>query len=95
MSSTTYKQEQPKTREEVKKARRTEHEKAVPAGSNRKRVRTRLIPIWLKLVLFILLVTACAGLGVMFGYGVLGDGKPTDIFNESTWTHIRDLVTKK
>jgi hypothetical protein len=95
MSSTTYKQEQSKTREDVKKVRRQQEERSVSAPSKKKRVRTRLIPIWLKLILFILLVVICAGAGAMFGYGVLGGGNPADILNESTWTHIRDLVNKK
>ncbi|WP_328797274.1 DNA-directed RNA polymerase subunit beta [Heyndrickxia sporothermodurans] len=34
-------------------------------------------------------------LGVIIGYGVIGDGKPMDALKKSTWTHIIDLVNKK
>ena len=32
--------------------------------------------------------------GAMVGYSVMGDGKATDVFKKSTWTHIVDLVNK-
>ncbi|CEG29151.1 DNA-directed RNA polymerase subunit beta [Bacillus sp. B-jedd] len=95
MSSTTYKHQEPKSREQYKKANREKKEKTVPASAERKRIRIRLIPIWLRIILFALLIALCAVGGAMFGYGVLGDGKPMDVLNESTWQHIRDLVVNK
>ncbi|RHW37223.1 DNA-directed RNA polymerase subunit beta [Neobacillus notoginsengisoli] len=95
MSSTTYKHQEPKTREQYKKASREQKAKAPSASGERKRIRIRLIPIWLRIILFLLLIIVCAGGGAMFGYGVLGEGKPADVFKESTWLHIRDIVTQK
>ncbi|WP_240189876.1 DNA-directed RNA polymerase subunit beta [Bacillus sp. P14.5] len=30
----------------------------------------------------------------MIGYGVIGDGKPMDVLDKSTWQHIIDIVLK-
>ncbi|WP_059171883.1 DNA-directed RNA polymerase subunit beta [Bacillus sp. FJAT-27445] len=92
MSSISYKQQDPKTREQYKKAKKA---RVAKATGNRKYVRIRLIPIWLRIILFILLIAVCAVGGAMFGYGVIGDGDAGDVFKQSTWTHIRDLITKK
>lgn len=61
----------------------------------RKRERIRLIPIWLRLIIiaFLLLISLVAGL--MFGYGVIGDGNPIDALNPKVWTHIYDMITGK
>ncbi|MED4224896.1 DNA-directed RNA polymerase subunit beta [Neobacillus cucumis] len=60
-----------------------------------KRVRVRLIPIWLRLVLLLVSVVICLIAGSVVGYGMLGGGNVGDIWKESTWTHIVDLVDKK
>ncbi|MBM7652626.1 DNA-directed RNA polymerase subunit beta [Neobacillus cucumis] len=60
-----------------------------------KRVRVRLIPIWLRLVLLLVSVVICLIAGSAVGYGMLGGGNVGDIWKESTWTHIVDLVDKK
>lgn len=79
------------TREAMKKEKQKEKlEKKV----NPRRIRLRLIPIWLRLFLVVLLIAASLAGGLMVGYGVIGDGNPTDVFNKSTWTHIIDLVVK-
>ncbi|ULT56844.1 DNA-directed RNA polymerase subunit beta [Neobacillus drentensis] len=96
---------QASTREEYKKAKQeaveqTKAEKpkkteAAPAPKNDKRVRTRLIPIWLRLVLLLASILICVMAGATVGYGVLGGGNVGDVFKESTWTHIIDLVDKE
>jgi hypothetical protein len=58
-------------------------------------VRVRLIPIWLRFVIVILLLVLSITIGAAVGYGVLGNGSVTDIFHKSTWTHIIDLVEKE
>lgn len=75
------------TREEVKKNKKTREKK--------KRIRVRLIPIWLRIIIVILLLAASVLLGAMFGYAVMGSGKAKDVFEKSTWTHIIDLVNKE
>lgn len=52
-------------------------------------------PLWLRFVIFIALVIICLTAGALFGYSDLGGGRAADVFKESTWTHIYDLVEKK
>jgi hypothetical protein len=104
MSVNNLSQEQAKTREEYKKEKYESqqkinvHEKKAKgekaASQKNKRVRIRLIPIWLRLLLLIISILVGVTSGAAVGYGVLGNGKVADIFKESTWTHIRDLVDK-
>lgn len=58
----------------------------------KKRARIRVFPIWLRLVLIVLLCTVSLIGGVMFGFGVIGDGKPFDALRVETWQHILDLI---
>ena len=60
-----------------------------------KRVRLRLIPIWLRMILVIVLFAMSTTIGAAIGYGVIGNGKASDIFYPSTWTHVKDLVEKE
>ena len=56
------------------------------------KIRIRLIPIWLRVIMIIGLIFVSMTLGAAIGYGVLGDGKASDVFKPSTWTHLIDLV---
>jgi hypothetical protein len=93
MSVNQHKHGDAKTREQLKKVKKEQNVEEVQ--DKPKRIRVRLIPIWLRIVLFLLLIVLSVSAGAMVGYGVLGDGKPTDVFNQSTWTHIKDLVDKE
>ncbi|MGG3469516.1 DNA-directed RNA polymerase subunit beta [Neobacillus pocheonensis] len=101
MSVNNINREQMRTREEYKKAnfeavQKTKDEKtAAKPQKGKERVRVRLIPIWLRLVLLVVFVFVSLAAGAVVGYGVLGNGKAADVFKESTWTHIRDLIDKK
>ncbi|MBT2661550.1 DNA-directed RNA polymerase subunit beta [Bacillus sp. ISL-45] len=75
------------TREEVKKNKKTREKK--------KRIRVRLIPIWLRIMIVVLLLAASVVLGAMFGYAVMGGGEAKDVFEKSTWSHIIDLVNRE
>lgn len=87
--------QQVSSREDFKKSREAEEKNVVEQQAGQKRVRIRLIPIWLRIVLVaVMFVVSLIG-GAMIGYGVLGDGKASDVLKESTWTHIIDLVEKK
>ncbi|MFC7365769.1 MULTISPECIES: DNA-directed RNA polymerase subunit beta [Bhargavaea] len=55
-------------------------------------VQIRLIPIWLRVLLFLIGVVLAAVLGVMFGYGVIGDGKALDALKPETWQHIWKMI---
>ncbi len=100
MALNNLNQDQARTREEYKKIRseavqkRTNLKKKAETVEN-PRVRIRLIPIWLRLILLIVFMFVSLIVGAVVGYGVLGSGKVTDVFKESTWTHIIDLVDKE
>ncbi|SEN50284.1 DNA-directed RNA polymerase subunit beta [Mesobacillus persicus] len=74
------------TREQVKKS------KEKVKGQERKKVRVRLIPIWLRLLIIIALLALSTILGAAVGYGILGNGEPMDVFEKTTWMHMLDLV---
>jgi hypothetical protein len=73
-----------------------EHNKEEASTARRRRFqRTHLIPIWLRLLIVLALMAASLAAGLTIGYGVIGDGKPLDVFKRSTWQHIIDFVEKK
>ncbi|WLR50684.1 DNA-directed RNA polymerase subunit beta [Bacillus tianshenii] len=78
-----------KSHQEHKEEQSTSEEKKYP----RKR-RARLIPIWMRLVIVILLMLLSLTAGLMVGYGVIGDGEPLDAIKTSTWTKLVDLITE-
>jgi hypothetical protein len=85
---------QMRTREDFRRTKEDEQEKQKVTVA-RPKIRVRLIPIWLRIVLLAVMVVGCVIGGAMVGYGFLGDGNATDVLNKSTWTHIIDLIEKK
>lgn len=59
------------------------------------KVRVRKFPIWLRLIVIFVLSIISLVLGLMVGYGVLGDGNPIDALKIDTWQHIIDIVEKE
>ncbi|MDZ5711266.1 DNA-directed RNA polymerase subunit beta [Jeotgalibacillus haloalkalitolerans] len=57
-------------------------------------VQVRLFPILIRVLLIVLLAGLSLVVGLMVGYGVIGDGSPQDALKPETWTHIIDLVTQ-
>ncbi|MET3697083.1 DNA-directed RNA polymerase subunit beta [Bacillus oleivorans] len=57
-----------------------------------RRIRIRLIPIWARVLIVLLLIVLCVMTGLMVGYGVIGEGNPTDVLKWETWQHVIDLV---
>jgi flagellar basal body-associated protein FliL len=86
---------QVKSREDFRKTRdeqkNTEKE---PKKKRESKIRIRLIPIWVRLLLVVVLFAASIVIGVVVGYGVIGDGKPSDALKKETWQHIVDIVNK-
>lgn len=78
----------PNADEEEKDTRETRKKK-----KKRKKERIRLIPIWLRLVIVILLCGLSLVTGLMFGYGVIGNGTPTEILQRETWEHIVNIIS--
>lgn len=58
-------------------------------------VQLRMLPIWSRVLLVIILLVIVAFIGLRIGYGVIGDGDPADILKKETWTHIVDIVKGK
>src|SRR5699024_7173113 len=77
-----------RTRHEQKK-RQKEEKKA-----NKRPIR-RIFPIWLRLIVIPILCIVALLLGMMVGYGVIGDGSPFDALHKETWQHIIDIVKSK
>lgn len=76
------KHEEAKTKEKSRRKRKT-------------KLRTRKFPIWLRIIVVLLLFAGCLVLGLMVGYGVIGDGTPTEVLEKSTWQHIVDIINKE
>jgi cobalamin biosynthesis Mg chelatase CobN len=64
------------------------------APAKYQRIRIRLIPIWLRIILLAVLIVFSVVAGAAVGYGLIGGEEIADVFKESTWTHIIDLVEK-
>lgn len=90
MSAKFISKEQTKTQQTDKKRNK---EKSV--DDSLKKIKVRLIPIWLRVLIVIFLTVISLIAGIITGYAVLGDGKPQDALKKETWTHIVDLVNKK
>ncbi|WP_192987672.1 DNA-directed RNA polymerase subunit beta [Carnobacterium mobile] len=60
----------------------------------KERIATQMVSFVLKVLLVLVLIAIALILGVMVGYGILGDGNPFAIFDMSTWGHIFSYFTK-
>ncbi|HLR61499.1 MAG TPA: DNA-directed RNA polymerase subunit beta [Lentibacillus sp.] len=76
------------TRKEQKKKRRQEKRQ-------NKKPRRRIFPIWQRIIVVLVLSAIALIVGVMVGYGVIGDGNPIDALKWETWQHIIDIVVKE
>lgn len=80
-------QENNQNRQEIRKQKEEK--------KNRKRRKPiRMLPIWLRVILVILLFAGSLMAGAMFGYGVVGDGEPRDAITKGPWLHIQDIIFK-
>lgn len=58
-----------------------------------KKERLRLIPIWLRILIAIVLIGGSLILGLIVGFSVIGGGgDPKEVINPDTWYHIMDIV---
>ena len=89
------KSETPLSRQEEtiskKRSQRSLKKETQPKGKF-KIYQTRLIPIWLRIVIVLALAIIACTVGLMIGYGVIGDGKAMDALKWETYQHILDLI---
>lgn len=52
------------------------------------------IRLWIKIVILMGVLFITLLVGMIVGYGVIGDGKKLDALKPSTWTHILDFIKK-
>lgn len=65
---------------------------AVKSG---KKTKLRAFPLWLRVVVFIVVLALVISLGLFVGYSMLGGGEAADIFKLGTWEHIFDIMNGK
>lgn len=94
-----------KARKEEKKHKHAENPDGADQHTNRtekraqkkearmKRPRRRVLPIWLRIIIVLLLCAGALITGLMIGYGVIGDGSPADALRKETWQHLIEIVT--
>lgn len=51
-----------------------------------------IITTILWILLFLLLASVLFAIGLMVGYGVLGNGETMQVFQRETWEHIVDFI---
>jgi len=82
---------QPKVPQEEKKEKRSEKQNVKPI----RWYNFRLIPIWLRIVIVLILLILVATTGLMIGFGVIGNGEPLDVLKKEPWQHILDIINGK
>ncbi|GAB2551817.1 DNA-directed RNA polymerase subunit beta [Gracilibacillus alcaliphilus] len=85
------------TKEKQAESRQTNKEKQAKQEQSNKRSRPkkyvrRIIPVWAKLLIIIILSFFALAIGLMIGFSALGDGSPLDVLKLETWEHIVDFV---
>ncbi|SFM16123.1 DNA-directed RNA polymerase subunit beta [Gracilibacillus orientalis] len=81
--------EQKNAETKTKKAKRANEKQ-----KEKKYVR-RLIPIWAKVLIIVLLSLFALMVGLIIGFSILGDGSPLDVLKWGTWQHIIDFVKEE
>ncbi len=67
-------------------------ERRIEKKARRRRPRIRLIPIWLRFIIAVVLIGGSFLLGLIVGYGVIGDGDPAEAVKPHIWYHILDMI---
>lgn len=88
LTKRSEKNEEELTRKQFRK------EKKQVAEEGRVKLRRRLFPIWLRVIVVTVLCATALVVGAMIGYSVLGDGSASDVLEKGTWQHIVDIVKK-
>lgn len=87
--------QQEKQRKEQHADREKEQQRKRGKRRKSKRPRLRVFPIWLRIIVVLVLAAVALIVGLMVGYGVIGNGNPFDALHKETWQHIVDIVKKE
>ncbi|WP_339215147.1 DNA-directed RNA polymerase subunit beta [Solibacillus sp. FSL W8-0372] len=80
----------------AKKTRRSLKEASEPNTDQPTRwVRLRLIPIWLRIIVVILVFGIATIAGLIVGYSIIGDGATSDVLKGDTWQHLLNIINGK
>lgn len=63
--------------------------------AKKRSLKVRVFPIWLRLIIIVIFCAVSLAAGAMIGYGVIGNGKPMDVFHKQTWQHIYNIIYEK
>lgn len=74
---------------------RKEEKKTIDETKKVSWVQMRILPIYVRVLLVILLLIVVTIIGLRIGYGYMGDGNPNDVLKKETWTHIIDIINGK
>jgi hypothetical protein len=80
--------------ETLKQTRRQQKKMQKIEKRKNKKPRLRIFPIWLRIVVVGALSVAALAVGLMIGYGGLGEGEARDVLEWETWQHIIDIIFK-
>ena len=83
------------TIEEKEEVVEEKQEKSRTSLKQIRKFRVRKFPIWLRIIVVLILAVLTSIVGLMVGYGVVGEGNPTDALKIETWQHIIDIVEKE
>lgn len=67
-----------------KQTRNHQKQKQKEEKRNAKKPRRRLFPIWMRIIVVLLLCAIALIVGLMIGFGVVGDGVPEDVLKKET-----------
>ncbi len=83
----------------LQRRKELEKEKKLEKGTNdtgsTKWVQIRLIPIWLRLIIVIILLGIAGAIGLTVGYGIIGEGSTSDALKWETYQHMLDILSGK
>lgn len=86
------KRQQPNVNKTSAHSRRQRKLERKAAKKRNKTPMRRIFPLWLRLIVVLGLCIVALIAGLMVGYGILGDGVPSDILHKETWKHILNLI---
>lgn len=67
-------------------------EKSSQKTKKKIKYRKRMFPIILRVIFILLLFAGSIVLGLMFGYGILGQEEAKEVLDKSVWQHILDIM---